>query len=71
LESGADAVLVLFNHGSQPAAADVAIRRPPGEYLAEDIVTSRTVKATRSGESVTVRADVAPQDVLVLRLTRK
>ena len=71
LESGADAVLVLLNHHSQPAVADVSLRRPTGDYSAEDIINSRPVIVTRSGESVTVKAEVGPANVLVLRLTRK
>ena len=43
LESGADAVLVLLNHHSQPAVADVSLRRPTGDYSAEDIINSRPV----------------------------
>jgi beta-galactosidase len=71
LESDADAVVVVFNHRSQPAVADVSLRRAPGEYSAEDIITSRPLVVTRSGESVTVRAEVAAADVVVLRLTRR
>ena len=71
LESGADAVLVLLNHHSQPAVADVSLRRPTGDYSAEDIINSRPVIVTRSGESVAVKAEVGPANVVVLRLTRK
>ena len=58
LESGADAVLVLLNHHSQPAVADVSLRRPTGDYSAEDLINSRPVVVTRSGESVSVKAEV-------------
>ena len=71
LESGAHALLVLFNHRTQPAVADVLFRRPTGDYSAEDIINARPVRVGRSGASVAVRVEVAPANVLVLRLTRK
>jgi len=71
LESGADAVLVLLNHRSQPAVADVSLRRPAGDYSAEDMINSRPVMVSRSGEGVAVKVEVAPANVVVLRLTRK
>ena len=71
LESGADAVLVLLNHGRQPAVADVSLRRPAGDYSVEDMINARPVMVRRTGESVTVKAEVEPSDVLVLRLLRK
>ena len=71
LESGGDAVLVLLNHRSQPAVADVSLRRPSGDYSAEDIINARPVTVGRSGESVAVKVEVAPANVVVLRLTRK
>jgi hypothetical protein len=71
LEAGADALLVLFNHRTQPAVAEVSFRRPTGDYSAEDIINSRPVMVRRSGAGVAVTAEVAPANVLVLRLTRK
>jgi beta-galactosidase len=71
LESGADVVLVLFNHGAQPASAAVSLRRPAGEYSAQDILTTRPVALTRTSGAVTVSVDVGAKDVRVLRLARK
>jgi beta-galactosidase len=72
LESGADTVLFLFNHGTERAVSNVTLQRPAGEYLATDLITSQTVPVSRkTGGNVTVEADVAPADVRVLRLTRQ
>ena len=71
LESGDDAVLVLLNHHSQSAVADVSLRRPTGDYSGEDIINAQPVTVERRGESVAVRVEVAPANVVVLRLTRK
>jgi hypothetical protein len=72
LESGADTLLFVFNHGRESALSDVTLRRPAGEYLATDLVTSQSVPLSRTdGAGVTVKANVAPGDVRVLKLTRQ
>jgi beta-galactosidase len=71
LESGDDAVLVVFNHGTQAAAADVSLRRPAGDYAAHDIVNDRPVPLTRAGDRVSARVALGAADVQVLHLTRK
>jgi beta-galactosidase len=71
LETGADAVLVIFNHGTQPATANVFLRRPAGEYAARDLINAQPLVVTRTGDSVTVKVAVSSSDVRVLRLSRK
>ena len=61
----------IVTHRTQPAVADVSLRRPSGDYSAEDIINARPVMVWRSGENVAVKAEVAPANVLGLRLTRK
>jgi beta-galactosidase len=69
LESGADALLFLFNHGSERAVADVALRRRAGRYAAVDLVSGQPVESTQTSDGlVTVKAEIAPADVRVLRV---
>src|SRR5690606_28754046 len=51
-ESGDAAVLFLFNHTGEPAQSTVTLRRPAGEYVAEDLASGSTVPLTRAADGV-------------------
>ncbi|HXW04445.1 MAG TPA: beta-galactosidase [Vicinamibacterales bacterium] len=71
LESGGSTLLFLFNHHRQASArSDVQLRGAPGELVAEDLVSGRTVALTRAAGGVRIAVDVAPADVRVLRIGR-
>ncbi len=63
LESGGDTLVFVFNHGSQPADAVVALRSiHPGKAV--DLVTQQAVDPN------SLKHHMAPSDVWVLRLSR-
>ena len=68
LESGADALLFLFNHGRSAARSAVWLRRDAGDYAATDLIAGRTFTLSRDGEGVTVAVELQPGAVQVLRI---
>jgi beta-galactosidase len=66
LESGGDTLLFLFNHDRQPAASEVWLRGTAGSV--SDILDGQGVEFGRSNGGVTVRVELAPGDVRVLRV---
>jgi beta-galactosidase len=71
LESGPDALLFLFNHGAEPAASEVFLRRPDDGYTATDLTESQPAALTRAEGGVTMSVAVPPGWVRVLHLTRR
>jgi beta-galactosidase len=71
LESGADALLFVFNHGAQRAAADVTLRRPAGTYTVVDLSDGSAVASARTGEGLTVRVQLPGGGVRALRVARQ
>jgi beta-galactosidase len=71
LESGTDALLFLFNHGKEPAAADVWLKREAGEYQATDLMLEQAVQTTSAAGGVSVRATLPPGAVQVLKIGRR
>ena len=70
LESGADTLVFVFNHGRQEATSDVALRLNDGNYSAVDLVDGRAVKLARGDDGVTFSVVLPPSGVQVVRITR-
>ena len=70
-ESGRDAVLFVFNHSKTAATSDVSLARPAGTYTVTDLVAGAAVTSSRTGDAVTMRLEVPPLDVRVLRMSAK
>ena len=68
-ESGEDAVLFLFNHGSETAQATVTLRRGPGEYDADDLTGESAVALTRTADGVTLETRLPPSGVQVVKIS--
>jgi beta-galactosidase len=68
LESGGDTLLFLFNHDRQPAKSEVWLRGTAGSV--SDVVDGHPVEFKRSNGGVTVRVDLIPGGVQVLRVGR-
>lgn len=68
LESGADAVLFVFNHGKARAQADVWVRRGAGDYTGRDVVDGAPVALVKSGDGVSVSLELGAGGVRVLRI---
>jgi beta-galactosidase len=70
LESGADALVFLFNHGSREVKSDVTLRREPGSYTAVDLVEGHPIDVTQSQGGVTIGFVLPPSGVQVVKITR-
>lgn len=70
LESDGSILVFLFNHQTGPARSVVTLHRPPGPYIATDLVTGANVRLTESNDGITIAIEVRPSDVRVLRITR-
>jgi beta-galactosidase len=71
LESGADRLLFVFNHGKQHAKANVSLPVPEGNYSGMDLADGRAISLTRGAGRVTLSADLAPAGVQVIRVQRR
>jgi beta-galactosidase len=71
LESGGDTLLFLFNHGKEPARSEVSLRAPTGGYTALDIVDGRPVPVARPGDGLTIKVELGPAGVQVLKISRQ
>ena len=68
VESGAERVLFLFNHGEQQARSEVTLRVGPGDYVAEDLAGRGAIVLTRAADHVRLAAEVPPGRVQVIRI---
>ncbi len=68
-ESGEAAVLFLFNHGAGPAQSTVSLRRPAGEYVAEDLTSGSAVPLTRTADGVSLDVRLPPAGVQVVSIS--
>ena len=68
VDSDAERVLFLFNHGKQQARSEVMLRVTPGDYVAEDLAGRRAITLTRAGDHVRLAAEVPPGGVQVIRI---
>ena len=71
LESGRDLLLFLFNHGKVTARSDVWLARPPGEYVATDLIQGSPAALQRRSDGVTVNVALDAGDVSVLKISRR
>src|SRR5688572_1940934 len=68
-ESGRDAILFVFNHAKTAATSDVSLARSEGTYTVTDLVTGGAVPSSPTGDGVTIRLEVPPLGVRVLRVS--
>ncbi|MGH9309784.1 MAG: beta-galactosidase [Vicinamibacterales bacterium] len=68
LESDGTTLVFLLNHGTSPVRGTVTMRRPPGGYVATDLVENRPVSLGVAGAGLSVAVDLAPAGVQVLRI---
>jgi beta-galactosidase len=71
LESGADTLLFLFNHGKPEARSEVWLRREAGDYTAVDLGDGRPVPLGRGVDGVTMSVVLPPSGVQVVRIARR
>ena len=70
-EVGRDAVLFVFNHTKTGATSDVSLARPAGVYTVTDLVAGAAVTSSRTGDAVTMRLEMPPLGVRVMRVSPK
>ena len=68
-ESGRDAILFVFNHGTAPAQSGVSLARVRGDYVVTDLVRGGTVPSRGVSNGVALRLDLAAMSVRVLRVS--
>jgi beta-galactosidase len=71
LESEADRLVFVFNHGKRQAAGEVALQCGEGRYAAEDLAAGKPVDARFAGDRISFDVNLDPDAVLVLRLRRQ
>jgi hypothetical protein len=69
LESGADVLMFVFNHGRARATGTVSLRLRGGAYAATDVVTGNAVPVTVGGGAARIDVSLDADDVRVIRLT--
>lgn len=69
LESGRDVLAFVFNHGKQPAEPSVSLRLPERSYSAVDLVTENPVETSNGAGGTTIKGQLAPEDVWVVKLS--
>lgn len=70
-ESAQDTLMFVFNHAREAATSQVTIARPPGTYTATDLVSGSNVPVQQAAAGLTIRVQLAPYAVQVLRLSRR
>jgi beta-galactosidase len=70
LESGADILMFVFNHGAAKASATVSLRVPGGAYVATDLVANAAAPIVNGSGVVRLDVSLDAQDVRVFRLSR-
>jgi hypothetical protein len=68
-ESGRDAVLFVFNHAKEAAASEISLARSAGNYAVTDLTNGAAVTPGRSKDAVTLRLNLPPLGVRVLRVS--
>ena len=71
LESGADVVVFVFNHGKARATGGVSIRLPEGTYSGTDLVSGQAVAVSREAQGLRFDAALDPNGVRVVKLARQ
>jgi hypothetical protein len=71
LEAGPETLLFLFNHGKASSQGDVWLARMPGQYTATDMTDGRALVVASAPDGISIRVDLKPADVHVLRITRR
>jgi beta-galactosidase len=69
LESGADTLAFVFNHG-EASTVNVGLRMPAGAWRAVDVVEGGAVELRRDGEFLRLQTPMAKSGVRVLRISR-
>jgi beta-galactosidase len=70
LESGADALVFIFNHGAARATGDVSLRLTDASYSARNLVTGHPLATTRGADGVRMNVTLDPKDVQVVHLAK-
>ncbi len=70
LQSGADILVFVFNHGKQAGEAGVSLRLPAGNYGASDLVEGQPVRLDRAGDLARFSRRLGPSEVWVIALSR-
>ncbi len=68
LQSGADTLVFIFNHGKQAAETNVSLKAPGGNFRARDLVEDKPVETPRSGDLLRFNRSLGPYDVWVIVL---
>jgi beta-galactosidase len=68
-ESGSDMLLFVFNHSNAPAVADVSFARPPGNYTATGMTTTRANPIARKGDALMMHLQLPAGGVQVYRIS--
>ena len=71
LESGADTLVFVFNHGEQPIDPAVSLRIRAGNYRGIDLVAAKPVEVSQDAGNVKLQGRIAPEDVWVVDLSPK
>jgi len=71
LESGADTVVFVFNHGAQAVEPELSLLIRPGTYRGTNLVTGAPVEVENGNNAVTLRGRIEPKDVLIVDLSPK
>jgi len=69
LQSGADTLVFVFNHGKQSIEPSVSLSVRAGKYRGTDIVTGKTVEISEDAGRVAFHGQIAPEDVWVVDLS--
>jgi beta-galactosidase len=68
-ESGAEALVFVFNHALAPAVSEITLKRPPGRYTASTLADGRGVTLTRDSDGIALRVELPARGVQVLRVS--
>ncbi len=71
MESGAEKLVFVFNHGSNTVEPGIRVALPQGAYTATDIVTESALGASFERGGLVFKKRLAANDVLVVRISPK